>query len=138
MAKRETETSTLSEELEFVNNYAFMLFARFKNMLFIKIEIADELLNNKLPTFCLQMLVENCIKHNSISSDLPLTIHVYSTADQTVVVENELHPKYTSDAPSGFGISNLKKRYEMLGVANGIELYHDEKVFKVGVKLLGK
>jgi LytS/YehU family sensor histidine kinase len=136
LAKRENETSTLSEELDFVNNYSFMLFARFKDMLQIKRSVDEALLNHTLPTFCLQLLVENCIKHNSISSDKPLTIHIFTTNDQRVCVQNQLHPKFTRDVPSGFGISNLKKRFEMLGVTNGINVVQNDSMFKVEVKLI--
>lgn len=137
LAKRENETSTLSEELDFVNNYSFMLFARFKDMLQIQIDVDESLMNHALPTFCLQLLVENCIKHNIISSDKPLTIQIFTTSNQRVCVQNQIHPKFTSDAPSGFGISNLKKRFEMLGVTNGIKVVQNESMFKVEVKLIG-
>lgn len=136
LAKRENETSTLSEELDFVNNYSFMLFARFKDMLQIQIDVDEALMNHTLPTFCLQLLVENCIKHNSISSDKPLTIQIYTTSSQRVCVQNQLHPKFTSDVPSGLGISNLRKRFEMLGVSDAITVVRNGNLFKIEVQLI--
>ncbi|QLH34306.1 MAG: hypothetical protein HWD62_19580 [Cyclobacteriaceae bacterium] len=42
----------------------------------------------------LQMLVENAMKHNIISDEQPLTIHVYSE-NSNVIVENNLQKAHT-------------------------------------------
>lgn len=57
----------LQDELEFVSNYLDLEKARFGDRLEIEIEVADELLEEKIPPMLLQPLVENSIKHGLAS-----------------------------------------------------------------------
>lgn len=136
LLKREKELVTLKEELDFVNDYIFMLHARFENALIIHIEIPENLLNYKIPTFCLQLLLENCIKHNAISNENPLKINLFYTHPESLIIENNLHPKISQIEPSGVGLKNLGQRYHLLGEPNGIHVFSDETVFRVKIKLL--
>jgi two-component system, LytTR family, sensor kinase len=136
LLKREKEVVTLKEELDFVSDYSFMLFARFEEMLSIRIEIPDNVLILKLPTFSLQLLLENCIKHNVISHEKPLKIKIFYTSTDSIIVENNLQPKLSQSAPSGFGLQNLEQRYSLLGISDGIHVFSDESVFRVKIKLL--
>jgi len=137
LVKQQKNLVTLGEELEFVNDYYFMLSSRFGDMLKLTIDLPEELKVLKLPTFSLQMLIENCIKHNVISSDKNLEIKVYNTSPDSITVENHLQPKLTRDEPSGYGLSNLVQRYELLGVSDGVFVYKDEEIFRVKLNLLG-
>jgi len=57
LLKREKDTVTLKEELDFVRDYCFMLSSRFRENLKIQIDVAEELLVHRLPTFSLQLLL---------------------------------------------------------------------------------
>ena len=60
------------------------------------------------------MLIENAIKHNIISEENPLEIHVYSDG-RYLIVENTLQPKQVmADESPGIGLENICKRYEFL------------------------
>lgn len=61
--RREAEEVTLKEELEHVNSYLQIELARFPDRLKVVFTIDDSLLNQKLPAFSLQPIVENAIKH---------------------------------------------------------------------------
>jgi two-component system LytT family sensor kinase len=61
--KRNPELSTLQEELAHVNAYLEIEKARFEDQLTVSIEVDPSLLQLKLPTFTLQPLIENAIKH---------------------------------------------------------------------------
>lgn len=61
--KRSSDLATLEEELDHVNSYLFIQKARFGAKLSVEQEIDSQLLTMKLPTFTLQPIVENAIKH---------------------------------------------------------------------------
>lgn len=61
--KRSQEIVSLADELEHVGAYLHIEKARLMDRLNVNIEIPDELLSALLPTFSLQPIVENAIKH---------------------------------------------------------------------------
>ena len=61
--RRGAEEVTLKEELEHVNSYLQIELARFPDRLKVHFHIDESLLNQKLPAFSLQPIVENAIKH---------------------------------------------------------------------------
>ena len=61
--KRNSELSTLREELAHVESYLTIEKARFEDRLILDIDVDPALLEMKIPTFTLQPLVENALKH---------------------------------------------------------------------------
>lgn len=57
------EFSTLGEEIELVKSYLEIEKARFEERLEIEIAVADDLKMSRVPSFILQPLVENAVKH---------------------------------------------------------------------------
>ncbi|MGD9977962.1 MAG: sensor histidine kinase, partial [Bacteroidales bacterium] len=136
LLKREKELVTLKEELDFIGDYSYMLFARFQNMLIIETSVPDDILNLRLPTFSLQLLLENCIKHNIVSQESPLRIKIFNTSSNFIIVENNLQPKISESVKSGYGLQNLVQRYSLLGYPDAVSVFSDENVFRVKVRLL--
>ncbi|OFY86040.1 MAG: hypothetical protein A2236_09605, partial [Bacteroidetes bacterium RIFOXYA2_FULL_33_7] len=136
LLKREKEVVSLKEELDFINDYMFMLLERYDTMLTLNIDIPGHLLKLKIPTFSLQLLLENCIKHNVISQDRPLKIKIFFTNPESLIIENNFQPKLTQSEKSGFGLQNLEQRYSLLGEPDGIHVFSDESVFRVKIKML--
>ncbi len=108
---RNREVVPIDEELKFMESYLFLQQIRFGEKLRIRNELAG--LSGSVPPLSLQMLVENAIKHNIISQEHPLTIHLFSRDNELVVVNN-LQQKLTSEDSSGVGLENIKRRYEFL------------------------
>jgi two-component system, LytTR family, sensor kinase len=110
---RESELVCLAEELEFANAYLFMIKARYGEN--IQIEMADNSTDKTLMLLpaSLQILLENCIKHNVISKDRPLLVQV-KIDDDKIEVQNNLQPKLAKDPSTGLGLENIKKRYQLL------------------------
>lgn len=136
LANKEIDTITVKEELEFIEDYSFLLFARHENMLRIEIDIPQDLLKFKFPTFALQLLLENGVKHNIVSKEKPLHIKIYDSGFQSISVENNLQKKINAGEESGIGLQNLIKRYDLLGVTDGVQIFSDQSVYRVKLKLL--
>ena len=136
LANKEIVTITLKEELEFIEDYSFLLFARHENRLSIQIDIPENLLSFKIPTFALQLLLENCVKHNIVSKEKPLKIKIYDSGLQMISIENNLQRKINAGEESGIGLQNLTKRYDLLGVTSGVQIFCDESIYRVKIKLI--
>lgn len=136
LAKRDSVLVELSEEMQFLHAYLFMLQSRFEDMLQVAIQISPNNYQRKIPVFSFQLLVENAIKHNVISASKPLRLSIYENQDDEIIVENNLQLKTTKEESSGIGLINLKKRYELLEVKNGVTITQSENAFIVALKLL--
>jgi LytS/YehU family sensor histidine kinase len=78
---------TLGEELGFVRRYVDIQQARFRNRLEVQIDVADDALGALVPSFVLQPLVENAIRHGIEPHTRGGTIWICaSRRDQTLVL----------------------------------------------------
>jgi two-component system LytT family sensor kinase len=136
LGKNTSQTITLDEELEFLRSYIYMLQARFESLLHIDIDIWPDSLNRKIPAFSLQLLVENCIKHNIISAAKPLYIRIFQQHEDSIFIENNLQTKPSADESSGIGLDNLQKRYELLQIRDGVRIHKTDTKFSVTLQLL--
>jgi LytS/YehU family sensor histidine kinase len=136
LGKNTSQTVTLDEELEFLRSYIYMLQARFESLLHIDIDIWPDSLARKIPAFSLQLLVENCIKHNIISSAKPLNIKICQLQVDSILIENNLQTKPSADESSGIGLDNLCKRYELLQINDGVSIQKTDTKFSVTLQLL--
>src|SRR4030095_2746922 len=75
---QDAQSILLKDELDVLKAYAFLLRTRFGNNLDIEINVPEEKLHKKVVPLSLQILMENAIKHNIVSSDKPLKIAVYA------------------------------------------------------------
>lgn len=133
----ETEqgTVTLSEELEFFNGYMYLMSLRQENTIFVDIKIADESLAYHVPSFALQLLGENCMKHNIASKAKPLFLTVYQKDPKSLTVSNNYQPKTQKGESFGIGITNLKKRYTLEGIKQGVQIEQNETIYSTTLKL---
>ena len=109
----ETHSVTLKEEMDFVYSYIYLLQMRYEENLRFQFQISPDLLQKNLPPMAIQMLVENAVKHNEISSRNPLTVSIVAD-ERYVKVCNAIQPKLTADSGTKIGLSNLAKRYRLL------------------------
>jgi two-component system LytT family sensor kinase len=132
---REKNTVALSEELDFIKAYLYLLQIRFGDHL--KAEIQTDLHTEQLhlPPLALQLLVENAIKHNVISSAQPLQLIISSDSSGELTVKNVLQKKSTPETPGGFGLSSITQRYLLLG-AKPVRINQDDGFFSVVLPLL--
>lgn len=109
LKNRENELVTLSEEIEITKCYINLNTARFKGSLNVSINIKDDDYNSMILPLVLQMLVDNCLKHNIISRDKPLNVSI-ETVDDYLVVRNNLQRK-NNVLSTGNGLKNIAGRY---------------------------
>lgn len=110
----EREVSRLSEELAFIRSYLYILHQRFETALDIHINVPEKYLNHLIPPLSLQLLVENAIKHNALSPDLPLTLSIEVDENMNLVVSNNYRPKKVPVESTGLGLQNINDRFRLL------------------------
>lgn len=124
----------LKDELDVMKAYAFLLQTRFGGNLEVKIDVPDAKLKKKVVPLSLQILMENAIKHNIVSSDKPLKINV-AAENGKLVVSNNLQKKNQVNESTGIGLENIRNRYKLFG--NGqVEVSDSGSSFTVSIPLL--
>jgi LytS/YehU family sensor histidine kinase len=129
LLSNQKEKASLEEELAVLENYLFMLKARFEDKLQVIQRIPSSANANFIPPLSLQMLVENCIKHNVVSTDKPLLIELFVEND-CLVIRNNLQPKRSVEDSNHIGLDNLRQRYRAL-VGKEIEVEQTDAYFIV-------
>ncbi len=112
--KQNIDTVTLKEELAHVNAYLTIEKARFADRLEIEIDIAEESMDRNLPSFTLQPLVENAIKHgiSQLLSNGVIKIYSRTVAQGTEIVVEDNAGTYeeTDEKHTGLGMQIVSKR----------------------------
>lgn len=135
MIKSEDETTVrLRDEMAFVEQYANLLKVRFPEGLDVQAEIPEAALTRSVVPCCVQLLVENAIKHNTVSAAEPLQIRI-RVEDDSVVVSNNRIPKLTRPASTGLGLKYIRQQYRDLS-GKPVEVLDEEKRYTVKIPLL--
>ncbi|MBR1798556.1 MAG: histidine kinase [Bacteroidales bacterium] len=134
------QVCTLNEELEFTHTYLYMMRIRYGQGLVVNEQLPPDCLERKIVPISLQLLIENAVKHNTVTTRHPLTIAISLTSDaqsghQYVRVENNLQPKSEPETSNGIGLSNLNKRCRLL-LDNEIRISRTDNIFSVEIPLL--
>ena len=124
----------LSEELDVMKAYAFLLQTRFGDNLHIRIDIPPEKLRKKIVPLSLQILMENAIKHNIVSSEKPLSIDI-SCENGKLVVSNNIQKKKQLSESTGIGLDNIRNRYRLLSNLP-VDVTEDTDQFTVAIPLI--
>lgn len=125
----------LSEELEFVKSYLYLMCIRYFDGLKVVWHIDDKYLDYYVIPSGLQILVENAIKHNIASAKIPLTISI-STKEDKIVVENKLQLREQSTSSrTGVGLDNLMEQYRLV-FGKDIDIVSKDGQFSVSLPLI--
>ncbi len=131
------ETVRLTKELEFAEAIIFLSRVRFGDNLKVEHRLgtndAEKLAEYRLPPLTLQILIENALKHNIVSSSHPLTITI-TAAEGDLEVSNNLQRRQTTYS-TGLGLNNIRMRYGLL-TGDEVTVTKDENTFAVKVPLL--
>lgn len=110
---QEQSLVSLKEEMALTDSYIFLLQMRFGDNLNIHraIEHPEKF---QIPPLSIQLLIENAVKHNIISSSSPLQINIVTDAERNRInISNSLNLKPNSEG-TGIGLANLNERFRLL------------------------
>ncbi len=123
------------KELDLLKSYTYLVGLRFSNNLHINIEVSQNCMGKMIAPLSLQMLIENAIKHNIISSKKPLNIDIRSVNDDRIEISNNLQIKLDKEESTEIGLKNIVKRYEFL-THRKVEIIQSDSEFKVTIPLI--
>jgi two-component system, LytTR family, sensor kinase len=130
------ELIPIAEELRLLKAYNHLLSIRFGEKLKIEMPNTEGVAYGFVPPLALQLLVENAVKHNEISTKKPLLIRINVLENgQFIEVINNLTPKPVDTEGSGLGLHNLNARYQLIGNKD-ITIKDDNNFFTVTIPIL--
>ncbi|MGK0325992.1 MAG: hypothetical protein ACJA1D_001337 [Polaribacter sp.] len=136
LEQRNKDLVPIEEELKFAKTYMELLGMRFEDA--VKFNIPDSISNDalKIVPLSLQLLLENAVKHNVVSSSKPLTINIYEEGNY-LIIENNINPKEAIGKSTKVGLQNIADRYGLI-TDKGVKIENNNKTFKVSLPLLYK
>jgi two-component system, LytTR family, sensor kinase len=125
----------LKDELKLCEDYLEMQKIRFSNGLTYSVAISeDALLRGYVPSFSIQPLLENAIKHNELTEESPLHIEIRQEGDR-IRTTNNLQLKTTTEISTGSGLMNLAERYKHFS-NDELIIEENNHSFSVSIKIL--
>lgn len=123
---------SVAEELAFVESYLYLERIRFGNALRIEIADCERWYDRQIIPASVQMLVENALKHNIATPEMPLTVQI-SVSPEGIAVVNNLQLR-SSVMRSGIGLKNLQHQYALYD--RRIEIESADASFTVKIPFL--
>ena len=130
----ENQEVPLREELEILNKYLEIERTRFRDRLSVDIQVEKQVLDAMVPTFILQPLVENSIKHVVSKIPGPASISISACSENgtlKLTVKDTgpgIAPGNRATLTDGIGLKNTKARLvQMYGSNAGLELKNGTK-----------
>ena len=136
LEQKSKELVPLDEELQFAKTYMDLLKMRFEDSIIFEMPEQSANPESKIVPLALQLLLENAVKHNVVNQKKPLTIKIYER-NTSLFIENNLQPKSILNTSSGFGLNNIKQRYQLL-TKSAVSILKNDDLFKVELPLLTK
>ncbi len=135
LTANKNEVVTVEEELKTLESYIFLQTIRFEDKFKVEIDLEDDIKKKSIPPMVLQMLLENCIKHNEITEERPLLINMYQEGEMICVKNIKAAKQVLPGDKSSVGLQNIKARYKMLSDV-AVEVIESEQEFIVKLPLL--
>jgi PAS domain S-box-containing protein len=114
LENKDNDLVSLHTELEFLDAYIFLLQIRFMDKIDIRVDINSADKDKMILPLALQLLIENAIKHNSMSKRNPLIISIFISDGSLLNVVNNLQERESYMASTGVGLKNIEHRYSLL------------------------
>ena len=136
LEQKDKELVTIEDEIEFAKTYCGLLKTRFEDSVNFIFDVKEDDLRRFVVPLSLQLLLENCIKHNLATSSKPLLIRIFTEGD-TLCIENNLQMREQIKESAGIGLANIVQRYSLLTKKN-VFIEKSEDYFKVKLPILSE
>ena len=134
LEQKDKELVTVEEEIEFAKVYCNLLETRFEDSVSFEFNVNKNVLHLFVVPLSLQLLLENCIKHNFATSGKPLNIKIFSE-NGYLFIENNLQYREQVKESAGIGLSNIVQRYALLTKQN-VFIEKSAEFFRVKIPIL--
>ena len=136
LEQRNKDLVPILEELNFAKIYMELLAMRFEEA--VKFNIPESVSDTelKIVPLSLQLLLENAVKHNVVSSSKPLTITIYEE-DNYLIIKNNVNPKEAIGKSTKVGLQNIADRYGLI-TQKKVKIENNNTSFAVSLPLLYK
>ncbi|WP_428665701.1 sensor histidine kinase [Runella sp.] len=129
------ERISLKTELGFLETYTFLLNTRFEQRLQVNINISEKEVGNYfIAPLTLQLLVENAVKHNRMSSEEPLTVMI-DILGSYLMISNPIQRRQKSEPSTRLGLQNIIERYRLM-TDSPVLISENDGFFVVKIPLL--
>ena len=133
------EKASLKQEFENLQRYLDIEKIRFGKRLKFSTDIPEKCLNRQIPNMILQPLIENAIKHGVYHSTEEVLVELKCTETSDFVqieISNEYDPDAVKKVGQGIGLSNIKKRLQLIyHRLDLLEIHAEKMVFRAIIKL---
>ncbi|MBT8291832.1 MAG: Pr2TM family membrane protein [Eudoraea sp.] len=136
LEQKNKDLVTVDEELQFAKTYIRLLKMRFEDSIVFDIPERCSNPEAKIVPLSLQLLLENAVKHNVVTSTRPLHIKVFEEGG-SLVIQNNLQEKQVVRKSSGVGLRNIQQRYSILSDRE-VQISKTPKDFKISLPMLTK
>lgn len=120
---------TIQNELEYLERYVYLQKERFGQKFKVDVQVPANWRKELIPAFSLQLLAENAIKHNILSTNHPLSLEIYPNGEY-LIIRNKVHKRRDSTEGTGLGLFNLSLRFKLLKKRE-IKIKQDNEYFIV-------
>lgn len=134
LEQKDKELVTVEEELDFAKTYCGLLKTRFEDSVNFDFKVNENDKKLFVVPLSLQLILENCIKHNLATSQNPLNIKIFSE-NGFLFIENNLQVREQVRESAGIGLSNIVQRYSLLTKQN-VFIEKSTDFFRVKIPIL--
>ncbi|MEO5783605.1 MAG: histidine kinase [Ginsengibacter sp.] len=114
LINKDKELITLDKEMEFIDNYMFLLQIRYDNKMELNVDLNGKDIHNILVIPCsVQLLIENAIKHTQFTNNDPLRIYI-SMDKFYLSIENAFKKGNSKHSSTKIGLKNLNAQYQLV------------------------
>lgn len=134
IANLDRDLISIADEIKFLDSYLYLMKVRHGEGLIAKISPEVKRCKGFLPPAVLQLLVENAIKHNSLSPAHPLFIDI-TLSDDYITVRNLKSPLISKIESTGLGQKNIIERYALL-CDKKVKIENAENFYSVSLPII--